>query len=83
VLGVVDGFTMADGSYMTADGKMVERKKTVICLPDTVTRKQMVAIVRDTMSATFAAFPSDKDLAATGTVIAAFRHKFPCQGRLK
>ena len=61
VFGVVQGVIL--GSTMTANRKFVEKKNTVICLPDAVSRIQMVAIVRDTKM-TFAAYPRDRDLAA-------------------
>ena len=51
VFGVVQGVILA--STMTANRKFVEKNNTVICLPDAVSRNQMVAIVRDTLRMTF------------------------------
>jgi len=77
VFGVVQGVIL--GSTMTANRKFVEKKNTVICLPGTVSRDQMVAIVRDTLRMTFAVYPRDRDLPAAGVVTAVFLQKFPCK----
>ena len=77
VFGVVQGVILR--STMTANRKFVEKKNTVICLPDAVSRNQMVAIVRDTLKMTFAVYPRDRDLAAAGVVTAVFLQKFPCK----
>jgi hypothetical protein len=65
------------GSTLTANRKFVEKKNTVICLPDAVSRNQMVGNVRDTLRMTFAVYPRDRDLAAAGVVTAVFLQKFP------
>jgi len=77
VFGVVQGVIL--GATMTANRKFVEKKNTVICLPDAVSQNQMVAIVRDTLKMTFAVYPRDRDLAAAGVVTAIFLQKFPCK----
>ena len=77
VFGVVQGVIL--GSTLTANRKFVEKKNTVICLPDAVSQNQMVAIVRDTLKMTFAVYPRDRDLAAAGVVTAVFLQKFPCK----
>ena len=77
VFGVVQGVIL--GSTMTANRKFVEKNNTVICLPDAVSRNQMVAIVRDTLRMTFAVYPRDRDLPAAGVVTAVFLQKFPCK----
>ena len=77
VFGVVQGVIL--GSAMTANRKFVEKNNTVICLPDAVSRNQMVAIVRDTLRMTFAVYPRDRDLPAAGVVTAVFLQKFPCK----
>ena len=77
LFGVVQGVIL--GSTMTANRKFAEKKNTVICLPDAVSRNQMVAIVRDTLKMTFAVYPRDRDLAAAGVVTAVFLQKFPCK----
>src|SRR5215813_9566627 len=77
VFGVVQGVILA--FTMTANRKFVEKKNTVICLPGTVSRDQMVAIVRDTLRMTFAVYPRDRDLPAAGVVTAVFLQKFPCK----
>jgi len=77
VFGVVQGVILA--FTMTANRKFVEKKNTVICLPGTVSRNQMVAIVRDTLRMTFAVYPRDRDLPAAGVVTAVFLQKFPCK----
>ena len=77
VIGVVQGVIL--GSTMTANRKFVEKKNTVICLPDAVSQNQMVAIVRDTLKMTFAVYPRDRDLAAARVVTAVFLQKFPCK----
>ena len=77
IFGVVQGVIL--GSTMTANRKFVEKKNTVICLPDAVSRNQMVAIVRDTLKMTFAVYPRDRDLAAARVVTAVFLQKFPCK----
>jgi len=77
VFGVVQGVILA--STMTANRKFVEKNNTVICLPDAVSRNQMVAIVRDTLRMTFAVYPRDRDLPAAGVVTAVFLQKFPCK----
>jgi hypothetical protein len=64
---------------MTANRKFVEKKNTVICLPDAVSRNQMVVIVRDTLRMTFAVYPRDRDLPAAEVVTAVFLQKFPCK----
>ena len=77
VFGVVQGVIL--GSTITANRKFVEKKNTVICLPDAVSQNQMVAIVRDTLKMTFAVYPRDRDLPAPGVVTAVFLQKFPCK----
>ena len=77
VFGVVQGVIL--GSAMTANRKFVEKKNTVICLPDAVSQNQMVAIVKDTLKMTFAVYPRDRDLPAPGVVTAVFLQKFPCK----
>ena len=77
VFGVVQGVIL--GSTITANRKFVEKKNTVICLPDTVSQNQMAAIVRDTLKLTFAVYPRDRDLPAAGVVTAVFLQKFPCK----
>ena len=77
VFGVVQGVIL--GSTMTANRKFVEKKNTVICLPDAVSQNQMVAIVKDTLKMTFAVYPRDRDLPAPGVVTAVFLQKFPCK----
>jgi hypothetical protein len=77
VFGVVQGVIL--GATMTANRKFVEKKNTVICLPDAVSRNQMVAIVRDTLKMTFAVYPRDRDLPAAGVVTAVFLQKFACK----
>ena len=77
VFGVVQGVILA--STMTANRKFVEKNNTVICLPNAVSRNQMVAIVRDTLKMTFAVYPRDRDLPAAGVVTAIFLQKFPCK----
>jgi len=75
IFGVVQGVIL--GSTMTANRKFVEKKNTVICLPDAVSQNQMVAIVRDALKLTFAVYPRDRDLPAAGVVTAVFLQKFP------
>ena len=77
VFGVVRGVIL--GSTMTANRKFVEKKNTIICLPDAVSQNQMVAIVKDTLKMTFAVYPRDRDLPAPGVVTAVFLQKFPCK----
>ena len=77
VFGVVQGVIL--GSTITANRKFVEKKNTIICLPDAVSQNQMVAIVRDTLKMTFAVYPRDRDLPAPGVVTAVFLQKFPCK----
>ena len=70
---------MGDGGYMDYSTRnLVERRKTIICLPAGVAQSQMVAIVKETMIKLFAAYPGDKDLPATSTVVAAMNRRFPC-----
>jgi hypothetical protein len=78
VLGVVQGIGIGDGTFMDATRKMVERKKTIFCLPENTPQTQMVTIVRDTMRQIFVAYPDDKKLPATSSILAAMNRKFPC-----
>ena len=78
VLGVVQGIGIGDSAYMDATPKLVEKKKTIFCLPDNTPQAQMVTIVRDTMKRVFAAYPNDKNLPATSSILAAMFQKFPC-----
>jgi hypothetical protein len=78
VLGVVQGIEIGDGSYMDANRRLVERKKTILCLPESIPQTQMVSIVRDAMKTVLAAYPGDKDLPATSSILAAMNRKFPC-----
>jgi hypothetical protein len=79
VLGVVQGVEMGDGGFMDYSTRnLVERRKTIICLPDGVPQSQMVAIVKETMIKLFAAYPGDKELPAISTVAVAMNRRFPC-----
>jgi hypothetical protein len=65
---------------MAQDGKLIEKPKSVFCFPGAgLTTAHMASAVLATMEIEFAAFPADRDLAATGVVVAAFRQKFPCR----
>src|SRR6266852_5497740 len=78
VLGVVQGVGIGDSAYMDATPKLVEKKKTIFCLPDNTPESQMVTIVTDSMIKVFAAYPNNKRLPATGAILAAMFQKFPC-----
>jgi hypothetical protein len=79
VLGVVQGIETGDGGYMDhSTHQMVERTKTILCVPDEVTQSQMVAIVREAMAQDLANYPSDKELPATSIVVAVMNRRFPC-----
>ena len=79
ILGVVQGVGLGDGTTMDASGKqMVERKKTIFCIPDDFSQSQMVGLVRDQLGLDFRAYPEDKNLAGVGMVAGVMRTKFPC-----
>jgi hypothetical protein len=79
VLGVVQGVGLGDGSTMDASGKqMVERKKTIFCIPEGMSQTQMVSLVRDLLALDFKVYPEDKKLAAAGMVAGVMHTKFPC-----
>jgi hypothetical protein len=79
VLGVVHGIELGDGSYMDhATHRVVERTKTIMCVPDEVTQNQMVAIVTEMMAQDFVAYPDDKALPATSIIVAVMNRRFPC-----
>jgi len=80
VLGVVQGVGLGDGSTMDASGKqMIERKKTIFCIPDNMSQAQMVSLVRDMLGLDFKMYPEDKKLEASGMVAGIMHTKFPCQ----
>jgi Rap1a immunity proteins len=82
VLGVVQGVGLGDGSTMDASGKqMVERKKTIFCIPDDMSQTQMVNLVRDLLGLDFKRYPEDRKLAAAGMVAGIMHTKFPCSPR--
>jgi hypothetical protein len=79
VLGVVQGVGIGDGSTMDASGQqMVERKKTIFCIPDNMPQSQMVNLVRDMLGFDFNKYPDDKKLEAAGMVTGVMHTKFPC-----
>ncbi len=79
VLGVVQGVGIGDGSTMDASGKqMVERKKTIFCIPDNMPQSQMVSLVRDMLGLDFKMYPEDKKLEAAGMITGIMHTKFPC-----
>jgi hypothetical protein len=81
IMGAVNGFGLGEASALASDGKtMVEKPKTIVCLPAAIlTAEQMVAIFLETAKLEFALYPDDRDLEATGVLIAAFHDKFPCK----
>jgi hypothetical protein len=82
VLGVVQGVGLGDGATMDASGQMVERKKTIFCIPDGgIPQSQMVSVVRDLIGLDFKRYPEDRKLSAVGMVAAVMRKKFPCSPR--
>jgi hypothetical protein len=82
VLGVVQGVGLGDGSTMDPSGKqMVERKKTIFCIPDDMSQTQMVNLVRDLLGLDFKRYPEDRKLAAAGMVAGIMHTKFPCSPR--
>jgi hypothetical protein len=82
VLGVVQGVGLGDGATMDASGKeMVERKKTIFCIPDDMPQSQMVSLVRDLLALDFKRYPEDRKLGAVGTVASIMHTKFPCSPR--
>jgi hypothetical protein len=78
VLGVVQGIELGDAAYMGANRQLVERKKTILCLPENTPQAQMVSIVKEAMKSVLTAYPADKDLPATSSIMAAMNRKFPC-----
>jgi hypothetical protein len=78
ILGVVQGIELGDGAYMGANRQLAERKKTILCLTESTPQAQMVSIVKDAMKAVLAAYPGDRDLPATSSILAAMARKFPC-----
>jgi hypothetical protein len=82
VLGVVQGVGLGDGSTMDASGKqMVERKKTIFCIPEDMSQTQMVSLVRDLLALDLKVYPEDRKLAAVGMVAGIMHMKFPCAPR--
>ena len=82
VLGVVQGVGLGDGSTMDASGKqMVERKKTIFCIPDDMSQTQLVSLVRDLLGLDFKRYPEDRELTAVGMVAGIMHTKFPCSPR--
>jgi Rap1a immunity proteins len=79
VLGVVQGVGIGDGSYMDAkSNQLIERKKTIFCIPDDMPQSQMIDLVRDMLGLDFKRYPEDKKLAAAGMVTGIMHTKFPC-----
>src|SRR5216684_4016144 len=78
VLGIVQGVGLGDGTYLDATRKLVERKKTIFCLPENTPQAQIVAIARDSLKQLFAVHPDDKKLPAATTILGVMILKFPC-----
>jgi len=82
VLGVVQGVGLGDGTTFDASRKqMVERKKTIFCIPDDMSQVQMVSLVRDLLALEFKGYPEDRKLAAAGVVAGIMHTRFPCSPR--
>jgi len=82
VLGVVHSVGLGDGATFDASRKqMVERKKTIFCIPDNMSQAQMVSLVRDLLALEFKGYPEDRKLAAAGVVAGIMHTKFPCSPR--
>jgi hypothetical protein len=80
VLGVVQGVGLGDGTTFDASRKqMVERKKTIFCIPDNMSQAQMVNLVRDLLALEFKGYPEDRKLAAAGVVAGIMHTRFPCR----
>jgi hypothetical protein len=77
ILGVVQGIEIGDGQSMDSSRHLVERKKTILCLAET-SQKEMVGIVKDAVRRVLAAYPKDRELPATSSILAAMSAKYPC-----
>ena len=78
VLGIVQGVSLGDGTYLDATRKLVARKKTIFCLPENTPQAQIVAIASDSLKQLFAVHPDDKKLPAATTILGVMILKFPC-----
>ena len=78
ILGIVQGVGLGDGTYLDATRKLVERKKTIFCLPENTPQAQIVAIASDSLKQLFAVHPDDKKLPAATTILGVMILKFPC-----
>jgi hypothetical protein len=56
----------------------VAKDKGHLCIPEGVSSKQMVLIVKKAMTADLAAFPEDKNMPAVSFVAASMQQAFPC-----
>jgi len=61
------------------DKNMVERRKTIFCIPDNIPQGQMVEIFQRTMQLLENTFPQDLKSPAISLVAAAMRQSYPCQ----
>jgi hypothetical protein len=59
ILGVVQGISFGDGSIMNNTGRVVEKSKTLFCIPDDMPQSQMVAIYQKAVQALARAYPQD------------------------
>jgi len=69
ILGVTEGAGLGAG---------VAKDKGHFCIPEGVSSKQMVLIVKKAMTADLAAFPEDKNMPAVSFVAASMQQAFPC-----
>jgi len=69
--------SLGNGSAMVG-GQMIEKPKTVFCMPDDFPQSAMVDIFVHHAEALFRAYPQDKQLPAISTLVSIMHKQFPC-----
>lgn len=77
ILGAIEGMELGDGGRMV-NGQMIERPKTVFCIPSPLPQSTYVDIFVRVAGAMFQAFPQDRQLPAISALMAILHKQFPC-----
>jgi hypothetical protein len=81
ILGAVQGVSLGDGSTEEANGHLVQKAKTIFCIPEGVSEEQMIAVFQDAVRPLAGGHPEDMELPALGVLSAAMTRAFPCPSR--
>jgi hypothetical protein len=77
VLGAVQGMSLGNGSAIVR-GQLVEKEKTIFCMPDNVPQSEMVSVFVRRAETLFRVYPQDKEMPAISALIGIMHKQFPC-----